>query len=195
MSWSSPACSARIGHSIWAARWTTLAPPAFAGRRPVEADRAGETVPGSGGDPRRAAAEAEADREDRRDAARAKLLDRRAGVRLDAVVGRLLDVRHVLPVGVPLRHAGGAAEVVERDRARAHARRNGGRAPRRSGRGPRTSGKMTTPVVDRASGDARKAANSLPSAAVRTRSSCETAAPAIRGIGGSESRSKHMLRS
>src|SRR5512141_2765520 len=51
---------------------------------------------------------------------------------------------------------------------------------------------MTTPVAEGSSGAARNAANSLPSAAVRTRSSCEMAAPAIRGIGGSESRSKHM---
>ena len=44
------------------------------------------------------------------------------------------------------------------------------------------------------SGDAEKAANRLPSAASRTRSSCETAAPEIGGIGGAESRSKHMPR-
>ena len=68
------------------------------------------------GDPRRAAAEAEADREDRRRAAGAQLVDRRTRIRLDALVGRLLDVRHVLPLGVALRGTGSASEVVERDR-------------------------------------------------------------------------------
>ena len=42
------------------------------------------------------------------------------------------------------------------------------------------------------SGRAAKAANRVPSAELRTRSSCETAAPAISGMGGSESSSKHM---
>ena len=89
---------------------------ALARRRAVEADRAGEAVARCCGHPRRAAAEAEADAEDRRHAEVAQLLDRRARVGLHAVVGRLLDVRHVLEVVVALRHAGGAAEVVERDR-------------------------------------------------------------------------------
>ena len=51
-----------------------------------------------------------------------ELAPSRAGARppravgLHAVVGRLLDVRHVLEVVVALRRAGGAAEVVDRDR-------------------------------------------------------------------------------
>src|SRR5205823_12448334 len=42
------------------------------------------------------------------------------------------------------------------------------------------------------SGAASKAAKRLPSAASSSRSSCETAAPAIRGTGGTESSSKHI---
>ena len=42
------------------------------------------------------------------------------------------------------------------------------------------------------SGSAAKAANRLPSAASSTRSSCETAAPEMTGIGGDESSSKHI---
>src|SRR3954453_9495117 len=41
---------------------------------------------------------------------------------------------------------------------------------------------------------ARNAANSLPSAAVSVRSSWETAAPEMTGIGGAESSSKHIGR-
>src|SRR4051794_15599606 len=51
---------------------------------------------------------------------------------------------------------------------------------------------MTMPVAAGPSGIARNAANLFPSAASSVRSSCETAAPAIRGIGGSESTSKHI---
>src|SRR5262245_6916208 len=51
---------------------------------------------------------------------------------------------------------------------------------------------MTTPGPRSPSGRARNAAKRLPSSAWRTRSSCETAAPEIRGIGGSESSSKHI---
>ena len=75
---------------------------------------------------------------------------------------------------------------------RARARRTRVRAPRRSGKAPAHPGKITTPAAAGPSGTARNAATLLPSAAVRTRSSCETAAPAIREIGGSESRSKHI---
>ncbi len=53
---------------------------------------------------------------------------------------------------------------------------------------------MTTPAARGSSGIAAKAAKRFPSAASRTRSSCETAAPEIGGIGGEESSSKHMLR-
>src|SRR4029453_10841622 len=50
---------------------------------------------------------------------------------------------------------------------------------------------MTTPMPEGSSGVARKAAKRLPSAASSTRSSCETAAPEMTGIGGEESSSKH----
>src|SRR3954453_2162464 len=48
------------------------------------------------------------------------------------------------------------------------------------------------PVVPGSSGVARNAAKTFPSAASSVSESCETAAPATRGIGGSESSSKHM---
>src|SRR4051812_36771603 len=48
------------------------------------------------------------------------------------------------------------------------------------------------PARGASSGVALNAAKDVPSAAVRRRSSCETAAPAITGIGGVESRSKHI---
>src|SRR5439155_14253939 len=51
---------------------------------------------------------------------------------------------------------------------------------------------MTTPVPADRSGPAWNAAKRLPSAASSTSSSCDTAAPAIGAMGGSESRSKHM---
>src|SRR2546423_3609337 len=51
---------------------------------------------------------------------------------------------------------------------------------------------MTTPVRESPSGRARNAAKRFPSSLWRTRSSWETAAPEIRGIGGSESSSKHI---
>src|SRR5581483_4694030 len=50
---------------------------------------------------------------------------------------------------------------------------------------------MTTPVEPGSSGAAAKAAKRLPSAASRTRSSWETEAPEMAGIGGTESVSKH----
>src|SRR4029453_9533132 len=50
---------------------------------------------------------------------------------------------------------------------------------------------MTTPMPEGSSGVARKAAKRLPSRASSTRSSCETAAPEMTGIGGEESSSKH----
>src|SRR5581483_6994124 len=53
---------------------------------------------------------------------------------------------------------------------------------------------MTTPVDVGLSGVARNAPNVVPSAEASVKSSCETAAPAILGIGGSESVSKHMGR-
>src|SRR5437763_13759146 len=51
---------------------------------------------------------------------------------------------------------------------------------------------MTTPVPADWSGPAWKAAKWLPSAVSSTSSSCDTAAPAIGAMGGSESRSKHI---
>src|SRR5438477_3891357 len=51
------------------------------------------------------------------------------------------------------------------------------------------------PTPDGSSGVAWNAAKLLPSAASSSRSSCETAAPAIAGIGGRESSSKHIGRS
>ena len=62
------------------------------------------------------AAEAEADGEDRGCAVLAETRNGGGDVRLDAVGGRLLDVRHVLEVVVPLPGACRPAEVVERDR-------------------------------------------------------------------------------
>src|SRR3954452_23260154 len=50
----------------------------------------------------------------------------------------------------------------------------------------------TTQAATGPSGRALNAANSVPSAEVKTRSSCETAAPERTGIGGSESASKHI---
>src|SRR5919201_4582978 len=53
---------------------------------------------------------------------------------------------------------------------------------------------MTTPIPVASSGAAWNAANRFPSRASSTRSSCETAAPRMTGIGGSESSSKHTAR-
>ena len=72
-------------------------------------------MPRRGGEPGPTPAETEPDREDRRCAAGTQLVDRRLRIRLDAGVGRLLDVRHVVPVAVALCDAGSATEVVEGD--------------------------------------------------------------------------------
>src|SRR5829696_1492349 len=53
---------------------------------------------------------------------------------------------------------------------------------------------MTTPARGGSSGRAAKAAKDVPSADSRTRSACDTAAPAMGAIGGEESRSWHMRR-
>ena len=74
---------------------------------------------GRRGEPRVAAAEAEADREDGRAAEPAQVRDRRGDVRLDELRLRLGDVRHVLEVVAALGDAGRAAEVVDRDRREA----------------------------------------------------------------------------
>src|SRR5207237_3413200 len=84
-------------------------------RPAVEADRTGEAVAGRRREPRVPPAEAEADGEDARSAGRAEVLDRRAHVGLDPVLGRLRDVLHVREVVATLAHAGGPAEVVDRD--------------------------------------------------------------------------------
>src|SRR5438067_13469476 len=52
---------------------------------------------------------------------------------------------------------------------------------------------MTTPAPFGSSGVAMNAAKRFPSDASSTRSSCETAAPEMTGIGGEESRSKHTV--
>src|SRR5438093_138156 len=67
------------------------------GGHPVEADCTGEPVPRRGREPSVAAAEAEADGEDRA-CARAKPLDGCADVRLDSLGSGLLDVLRVLEV-------------------------------------------------------------------------------------------------
>src|SRR5204862_6836950 len=56
---------------------------------------------------------------------------------------------------------------------------------------PRTSGRITIPAVAGSSGSAANAAKRLPSRASSTSSSCDSAAPEMTGIGGSESVSKH----
>ena len=73
-------------------------------------------MPRGGADPGRAAAETEADAEYRSHAHAAQVLDGSARVRLHAVIRRLVDVRHVLEIVVPLLGAGSAAEVIEGDR-------------------------------------------------------------------------------
>src|SRR5205807_6448216 len=82
---------------------------------PVEPDRTGKAVAARGRQPRVAAAEAEADREDRAAALRAEMVDRSADIGLDPLRCGLLDVGHVLEVLAALGRAGSAAEVVERD--------------------------------------------------------------------------------
>jgi hypothetical protein len=65
-----------------------------------------------------AAAEAEADgRDPGRTGSRSQGRDRRAGVGLHALDARLLHVLHVVEPLVALAEPGGAAEVVDRDRA------------------------------------------------------------------------------
>src|SRR5262245_38604947 len=85
-------------------------------RAAVEPDRAGEAVTGRRGEPRVSAAHAEADGEDSLDAERAQVLDRRTHVLLDLLGRNGLDVRLPVEVVAPFLRAGGAAEVVERDR-------------------------------------------------------------------------------
>ena len=70
-------------------------------------------MPTSGRQPGVAAAEAEADGEDRSDALRAEVSDSRADIGLNTVGSRLLDVLHVLEIVAALRDPGGATEVVE----------------------------------------------------------------------------------
>ena len=83
----------------------------------VEADRAGEPVTARRGQPRVAAAEAEADREDRLAAGLAQPRDAGGDVGLDARRRRLLR-RAAMYSNSSSRFAdaGGAAEVVDRDR-------------------------------------------------------------------------------
>src|SRR5207237_8726859 len=86
------------------------------GRTSVEPDRAPEAVAARSREPRVASAEAEADRDDAADPLFAEVLDGGADVGHDALGRRLLDVRHVLEVVVPLLRAGRAPEVVNGDR-------------------------------------------------------------------------------
>src|SRR5581483_11573361 len=82
----------------------------------VEADRAREAVAGGGREPGVVAAEAEADGEDGAGAAAPQLGDAGGHVGLDPLLGGLLDVGRVVPAVGALVDAGGAPEVVERDR-------------------------------------------------------------------------------
>ena len=107
---------------------------------------------------------------------------------------RRVGLRHVLHVGevvVALADAGGAAEVVDRD---------GGVAALGE-----AQGELLVEAVEPAHvgqdddadrrgrvGRAAKAAKRVPSAEREHEVLCETAAPAISGMGGEESSSKHM---
>ena len=95
-------------------------------RPAVETDRACKPVAGRRSEPGVPAAEAEAEREDRRCSLGAEVFDGGADVGLHALGRGLADVLHVAPVVVTLRHSGGATEVVER---------NGGEATLRQAQG------------------------------------------------------------
>jgi hypothetical protein len=162
---------------------------AFA-RIPVEADRTGKAVSRGGGQPGVTAAEAEADGEDRA-GTRPEALDGGADIGLDSLPGRLRDVRRVLEVVAPLRRARRPTEVVDRDRVEAALGEAEGKFLVEAIEPPNVREDDDADPV-RLVGVASKAAKRLPSAASSSMSLCETAAPAIRGTGGSESRSKHM---
>src|SRR5439155_5337530 len=83
--------------------------------KPVEADGAAQPVTGRGCKPRVAAAEAEADGEDRPAVQPLQVLHGGANVGLDQIRLRRLDVRHVLELVVTPSDAGGAPEIVDRD--------------------------------------------------------------------------------
>ena len=146
-------------------------------RLAVEPDRALEPVARRRGEPGVAAAEAEADREDRRAPARASGATRAADVGLHALRRRLPHVRHVVEVVVALRDAGRAAEVVERDGAVAAL----GEAQRQLLVEAVEAANVRQDHDARADGLVRAARrrrrSRFPSAASSTRSSCETAAP------------------
>src|SRR4029077_2692281 len=95
-------------------------------RPAVETDRACKPVTGRRCEPGVPAAEAEAEREDRRRSLRAQVFDGGADVGLHALGRGLADVLHVIPVVVTLRNSGGATEVIER---------NGGEATLRQAEG------------------------------------------------------------
>jgi len=143
-----------------------------------------------GGQPGVTAAEAEADGEDRA-GTRPEALDGGADIGLDSLPGRLRDVRRVLEVVAPLRRARRPTEVVDRDRVEAALGEAEGKFLVEAVEPPNVREDDDADPV-RLVGVASKAANRLPSAASSSMSLCETAAPAIRGTGGSESRSKHM---
>src|SRR6185436_8583598 len=95
-------------------------------RPAVETDRACKPVAARRRKPGVSAAEAEAEREDRRRSLGAEVLDGGADVGLHPLGRGLADLLHVVPVVVTLRNSGGATEVVER---------NGGEATLREAEG------------------------------------------------------------
>ena len=189
---SSPPIRPRIGASQLAGALgrpgrAVLARPGPA----VEADRAREAVPGRRREPRVAAAEAEADGEDRRSSrrrgARRPRRPCRPGRRRASSAGRAAATRS-------RRRASRRRRCGRSSRSRprcGRARRSAGPAPRRSGTARGCPAGSRSPSPPGSSGVAAKAARRFPSRASRTRSSCETAAPEITGIGGRESLSKH----
>src|SRR3954470_2836909 len=90
---------------------------ALAPGRAVEADDAGQTMVARALHERLGAAEAEADGHDRGRTGSFEALHRGVHVGRHGVRGRLLDVRRIVEVLAARAEAGGAAEVVERDRA------------------------------------------------------------------------------
>jgi hypothetical protein len=141
--------------------------------------------------PRAAAAEAEADGEDRAAAELAEIADAGCDVGLHLLVRQLLHERHVVPVVGPLVDAGGAAEVVERDRGVAALRE----AQREllveavEDRGRPAGSRRGRDLSLRDGPEGREAVAVL---ALEDEVVVGDAAPEIRGIGGSESTSKHM---
>ena len=116
MFWSSPACSARIGASMSAARWvgpiTPLRSPGARRSRPLRSSPCPDAAASHELRPpkQNPTVKIEVQSSARRCA------HCRADVLLHELRLRLLHVLHVLEVVAALRDAGGAAEVVDRDR-------------------------------------------------------------------------------